>query len=141
MKKRIAKAIVTVITIAVLAGCNSMTAQGYNKTDSTAVSSSMMAAVSGLYKMDYIEVHKIQSIDDFERLTPILENRNGKVIIEISNGTVLDSTGNGIDSCGYYHHYDTEKFSKGDHVQSVFIYNPDTNYIDDILYRMDVLIE
>lgn len=139
MKNRIIKAIVTVITIAVLAGSNNITAKGYNKTDSTAVSSSMMAAVSGLYRMEHIEVHKTQSIDDFERLTPILENRNGKMSIEVIEATVLDDNGNGSDQFGFYVEYDTEKFSAGDKVQSV--YNPDTNYIDDILCRLDTLVE
>lgn len=79
--------------------------------------------------------------EDFDALTPILENRNGNIIIEVSNGTVLDSDGNGTDDCGYYRHYDVEKFSPGDYIQSVFIYNPDTNSTDDILYRVDTLIK
>lgn len=78
---------------------------------------------------------------DFDALTPILENRNGKIIIEVSNGTVSDSEGNGTDDLGYYRHYDSEKFTSGDYVQSVFVYSPDTNSVDDILYRVDTLIK
>lgn len=112
MKNRIVKAVVSVITIAVLAGSNSTTARGHKESDNIMASNSMMAAVSGLYKMEHIGLYKIQSIVDFERLTPILENRNGKMIIEVINGTVLDSTGNGIDTCGYYQHYDVKRFSR-----------------------------
>ena len=53
----------------------------------------------------------------------------------------MDSEENGIDILGNYRHYDMEKFSVGDKVQSVFVYNPKTNFIDDILYRTDTLIE
>lgn len=74
------------------------------------------------------------------KLKEILENRDGKIIIEVSNGTVTDSNGDGIDVCGYYRHYDN-RFSVGDMVQSVFVYNPQNNSVDDILYRVDTLIE
>lgn len=88
-----------------------------------------------------VQIYHIKTDEDFNRLTPVIENRNGKIIIEVSSGTVMDDNGNGIDICGYYRHYDTERFSKGNQVQSIFIYNPDTNYVDDIIYRMDTLIE
>lgn len=133
------KPMIGVLVTVLLVGCNSMTAGKHeetveaSKTDSTATN-------DGLNKWDNTEVYYIQDTEDFNALTPILENRNGKIIIEVIEGIVLDSEGNGIDTCGYYVKYDTEKFSKGDRVQTVFIYNPDTNYIDDILYRIDTLI-
>lgn len=139
MKNRIMKIIIGALVTVLLVGCNSMTAGKQietveaSKTDSTATN-------DGLNKWDNAEVYYIQDTEDFNALTPILENRNEKIIIEVIKGTVLDSEGNGIDTCGYYVKYDTEKFSKGDRVQTVFIYNPDTNYIDDILYRIDTLI-
>ena len=87
------------------------------------------------------EVFYIGSESDHEKLLDALENRNGKIIIEVSNGTVLDNEGNGQDICGYYIKYDSERFSAGDQVQSVFVYNPETNYIDDIVSRTDTLIQ
>lgn len=87
------------------------------------------------------QVYYTMTEKDFDALTPILENRNGKIIIEVSNGTVSDADGNGTDDLGYYRQYDSERFTTGDRVQSVFIYNPDTNSVDDILYRVDTLIE
>lgn len=141
MKNRIIKAIVTMVTIAVLAGSNSMTASGCKETDSTIASGNVMAAGKGLDKLNNIEVYHTQSIEDYNRLTPILENRNGKIIIEVIEATVLDNEGNGCDRFGFYVKYDSGKFSKGDKVKSIFVYNPDTNYTDDFLCRMDVLTE
>ena len=90
---------------------------------------------------DSVQIYQAKTKEEYDRLTHIIENRNGKIIIEVSNGTVSDSEGNGTDDCGYYRHYDSEKFSPSDYVQSVFVYNTDTNSTDDILYRVDTLIE
>lgn len=87
------------------------------------------------------KVYYIYTPEDLECLSHALENRNEKIIIKVSNGTVLDSEGNGVDILGNYRHYDMKNFSVGDKVQSVFVYNPKTNFIDDILYRTDTLIE
>lgn len=78
--------------------------------------------------------------EDYNSLIELLENRKGQVIIEVLPGTVLDNSGNGIDVCGYYIHYDTNRFSANDCVQSILIYNPKNNALDDILYRFDILI-
>lgn len=47
------------------------------------------------------EVYYIFTQEDLECLSHALKNRNEKIIIEVSNGTVLDSEGNGIDTLGY----------------------------------------
>lgn len=72
--------------------------------------------------------------------TEILENRQGKIIIEVIEATVLDDEGNACDDFGFYVKYDSGKYEKGDRVQTAFVYNPETNYLDDILYRVDTLI-
>ena len=87
------------------------------------------------------EVFYIGSESDHEKLLDVLKNRNGKIVIEISTGTVLDTDGNGQDISGYYRKYDSSRFSAGDRVQSIFVYNPENNFIDDILYRLDTKIE
>ena len=87
------------------------------------------------------EVFYIGSDSDHEKLLDALETRNDKIVIEVSSGTVLDDEGNGQDICGYYIKYDSERFSAGNEVQSVFVYNPETNYIDDIVSRTDTLIQ
>lgn len=139
MKNGIIKAIVTMVAVAVLTSSNGIAASGYNETDNIMASSSMTAAGKGLDKLNNIEVYHTQSIEDYNNLTPILENRNGKMIIEVIEATVLDEQGNASDAFGFYVKYDTGQFAKGDKVTSVFVYNPDTNYTDDILYRWDTL--
>lgn len=52
------------------------------------------------------EIFYVGSDSDHDNLLDKLENRNGKIIIEVSNGTVLDAKGNGQDICGYYVKYD-----------------------------------
>lgn len=87
------------------------------------------------------QIFNVNSRQDHFDLLSNLQKRDGSIVIEISKGTVSDIEGNGVDASGYYRHYDTSKFSVGDSVQSVFIYNPDTNYIDDIICRVDTLIK
>lgn len=75
-----------------------------------------------------------------DRITEILENRQGKIIIEVIEAVVIDDDGNACDDFGFYVKYDSGKYEKGDRVQTAFVYNPETNYLDDILYRVDTLI-
>lgn len=88
-----------------------------------------------------VQIYNIGNKHEHDILLDTLENRNGQIIIEIIQGTVLDENGDGVDVCSYYTHYDTDRFSKGDKVQSVFVYDPDNNYIDGILYRVDASME
>lgn len=85
-------------------------------------------------------IYYVTTKKEYDSLFNALENRNGLTIIEISYGSVLDNEGNGVDTLGYYRHYDNSRFAEGDKIQSVFIYNPDTNFTDDILYRVDTLM-
>lgn len=120
--------------------CSSITSN--NITSNSMIDNKQRACIDEMPEIkDNMQIYHIKTKEDFNRLTHIIENRNGRIIIEVSSGTVMDDNGNGIDICGYYRHYDTERFSKGNQVQSIFIYNPDTNYVDDIIYRMDSLIE
>ncbi len=88
-----------------------------------------------------VVVQHTKTQEEYDRLTHIIENRNGKIIIEIIDATVLDNDGNGSDQFGFYVKYDSNRFSKGDKAKSIFVYNTDTNYLDDIVWRMDSLIE
>lgn len=144
---------------ALLVCCNSITAQGQQDsikadnmgsmlgnivsivTDDITVSNEVLAADHSLHKWDNTEIYFTRTQKDYDAMTEILENRKGKIIIEVIEATVLDAEGNGSDQFGFYVKYDSKRFSKGDKVQSVFVYNPDTNYVDDILYRVDSLIE
>lgn len=70
----------------------------------------------------------------------IENNTAGNIIIEISNGTVTGENGDGETDSGYYIHYNGN-YEVNDRVESAFIYNPATQYIDDVLYRQDTKIQ
>ena len=151
--------IIATMATALLVGCNSITIKGQQDnikadnmgsvpdnivssiTDSITVSNEVMATDNGLHGWDNTEIYFTRTQKDYDAMTEILENRNGKIIIEVIEATVLDDEGNGSDQFGFYVKYDSKRFAKGDKVQSVFVYNPETNYVDDILYRVDSLIE
>lgn len=153
------KMIMATMTTVLLVGCNSITVRGQQDsikannmgsmlgnivssiTDNITVSNEAMAAGHSLHGWDNTEIYFTRTQKDYDAMTEVLENRNGKIIIEVIEATVLDDEGNGSDQFGFYVKYDSKRFSKGDKVQSVFVYNPDTNYIDDILYRIDTLIK
>ena len=159
MKNRMVKMIMATMTTVLLVGCNSITVRGQQDsikannmgsmlgnivssiTDNITVSNEAMAAGHSLHGWDNTEIYFTRTQKDYDAMTEILENRNGKIIIEVIQATVLDDEGNGSDQFGFYVKYDSKRFSKGDRVQSVFVYNPETNYVDDILYRVDSLIE
>lgn len=159
MKNRIIKLMIATMATVLLVDCNSITAQGQQDsikadnmgsmlgnivsivTDDITVSNEVLAADHSLHGWDNTEIYFTRTQKDYDAMTEILENRKGKIIIEVIEATVLDNVGNGSDQFGFYVKYDSKRFSKGDKVQSVFVYNPDTNYVDDILYRVDSLIE
>ena len=161
MKKRLVRALLAMMVSVSVIGCNTIktadeTAENDNCIDmNTVISYSGTANGLQLNFEDgtgyYLEipqesesltyVYYICSESDHEKLLEALENRDGKIVVEVSNGTVLDDEGNGQDICGYYIKYDSSRFSAGDQVQSVFVYNPGTNYIDDIVSRTDTLIQ
>lgn len=87
------------------------------------------------------QIYHVNTESDHNKLMDVLENRDGKIIIEVLNGTVINKNGDGVDICGYYIKYDMDNFRVGDKVQSVFVYNAESNAIDDILYRVDTLIQ
>ena len=137
MKKGIMNMMVTTMLVGII-GCNASAAD----TSKTA-SNNIMNDNVGIVQMvkDSVQVHHSKTKEEFDRLTSVIENRNGRIIIEMIDATVLDDDGNGSDSFGFYVKYDSGQFSKGDKVRSVFVYNPDTNYLDDIVCRVDWLIE
>ena len=161
MKKRLVRALLAMMVSVSVIGCNTIktadeTAENDNCIDMNTVIS-YSGTANGLqlnfedgtgYYLEIpqeseslTEVFYICSESDHKKLLEALENRDGKIVVEVSNGTVLDDEGNGQDICGYYIKYNSSRFSAGDQVQSVFVYNPETNYIDDIVSRTDTLIQ
>lgn len=85
-----------------------------------------------------------QIIDANELSLEELESRNGNLIIERTIGVVDDSTnGDGHevnDKNSYICYASVDGISNGDIICTYFIYNPETNYADDILMRFDYII-
>lgn len=78
-----------------------------------------------------------QLYDSSELTEDILANRQGKLIIEKCVGTVKDDEKNGSLEDGNYISYTDVDCTKGDSVITYLIYNPDTNYTDDVVERFD----
>lgn len=93
------------------------------------------------------EMALIQLYDSSELTYDDLANRNGTLIIEECIGVVETPEKDGrvlnfTDPDYYYISYrGVEDCEVGDVILSYFIYNPDTNYEDDILYRFDYIID
>lgn len=134
MRNRIIKVMATVIATVLLTGYNCTTAGEQTETRADSISDNMMT-------WDNTEVYFTRTQSDYDKVTEILKNRNVKIIIEVIEAVVMDDDGNASDSFGFYVKYDSRKYKKGDRVQTAFVYNPETNYLDDILYRVDSLIE
>ena len=93
------------------------------------------------------DMETIQIIDS-NNLTPeMIQRRKGSIIIEKCIGKVTDTEGNGrLLNCTnpdyYYISYKSvENANIGDVILTYFVYNPDNNVEDDILYRFDVIID
>lgn len=161
MKKRIIKGLLAMMISVSVIGCNTINVSERTTGNDNYINLNTVTSYSGTanglqlnftdgtgYYLEIpqesdslTEVFYIGSESDHEKLLDVLKNRNGKIVIEISTGTVLDTDGNGQDISGYYRKYDSSRFSAGDRVQSIFVYNPENNFIDDILYRLDTKIE
>jgi hypothetical protein len=81
--------------------------------------------------------------DSSQLSAEILENRNGNLIIERVVGIVLNDAGDGkvLNTDDPYYNYISYRcignFRTGDIVVTYLYYNPETGYIDDVIYRSD----
>lgn len=80
-----------------------------------------------------------QLYDSSELTEDILANRQGKLIIEKCVGTVTDDEKNGSLEDGSYISYESVDCTKGDTITTYLIFNPDTNYVDDVIERFDYI--
>lgn len=97
---------------------------------------------------ELVEDMEIIQIIDSDKLTmEMLQNRNGKIIIEKVIGQVTDSKGNGrVLNCtspeyDYISYKSVENANIGDVILTYFVYNPDNNIEDDIMERFDLIID
>lgn len=86
------------------------------------------------------EIYYIKSQADYERSTNAITHRDGKIIIQIVQGTVISGNGDGELDTGGYIKYDAD-LKQGDRVETVLVYNPATKFNDDVMYRADTLIK
>lgn len=142
MKNRTIRAMITLLATALLVGCNSMTVDEQTETRADNMTDNVMAETTdNMNAWDNTEVYFTRTKEDYDAMTDVLKNRNGKIIIEVIEAMVLDDDGNASDEFGFYVKYENGKYREGDRVQTVLIYNPDSNFSDDILYTLDTLIE
>ena len=106
-----------------------------------ALTSSSMVTTDTAKTTDFeTEAYFIKSQADYERSTGAIAHRNGKIIIQVVQGTVVSDNGDGELDTGGYIKYDDD-LEMGDRVDTVLVYNPATNFDDDVMYRADTLIE
>lgn len=71
----------------------------------------------------------------------VLEHRAPFAVVETSIATIEGMEEDGklyaYDDNGFYTAYDSQNFSIGGTVRTTFIYNPFSNYTDDIILRFD----
>lgn len=134
MKKRIVIATAVALATAILIGRNTATAE--TRTEDSTVE----------FYQELAENLDILQVYDSSKLTiEDLQNRDGKIFIEECIGVVTANDGSGkLLNCnsGYYISYaSVENAEVGDVVLTYFIYNPDTEYEDDIIARYDYIID
>ena len=87
----------------------------------------------------------ISIINSYDLTIEKLQSRNGKLIIEVVIGQVdnfVTGAGHQLDNPNYYISYKgVEGISNGNIICTYFIYNPENNYEDDIMYRYDYIID
>ena len=88
------------------------------------------------------EIYYINSVEDFDRCTYAVQNRNGKIIIEVVHAVVTSDNGDArITADGSYIKYSADDVQTGDYMETVLVYNPATNFDDDVMYRADTFLK
>lgn len=93
----------------------------------------------------YSKANHIEIINSCDLTIEELQSRNGKLIIEVVIGQVdnfVTGAGHVLDNPDFYISYKgVEGISNGNIICTYFIYNPENNYEDDIMYRYDYIID
>lgn len=94
-----------------------------------------------------IKPSRVQVYDCADLTLETLQNRKGNIIIEKCLGKVIDSKGSGYllnptdPDHDYISYASISKANVGDIVETYFIYNPETNIEDDIIFRFDYITD
>ena len=136
MKNRIVKAMMISVTMMMMVtGCEDTAKSNDVKSIETSVE-----LPQNMTDDFQTEIYYIDSQEESDKCYEALQHREGKIIIEVVTGTVTGENGDGqIDYQGYIKYHGG--LAVETRVESVMIYNPDNNYIDDIMYKADTIIE
>lgn len=143
-KKFLVLSMITMVATGVFSGCN---IKAVEPVKVEAAEKLVEVGSLDFYRELSEEIGAIEIVDSADLSLEDLENRKGKIIIEKCIGVVENSDGDGrVLNCAdpdyYYISYrSVEDFQEGDTILTYFIYNPDTNYTDDILERFDYVID
>lgn len=125
MRNRIVKVIAMVLATVLLTGADCTTAGEQAETRADSILDNVLSdTIDNMIEWDNTEVYFTHAKADYDRMTEILENRKGKIIIEVIEATVSDDDGNACDDFGFYVKYDSGKYEKGDRVQTAFCIQP-----------------
>ena len=113
----------------------------------TLLATTTIAAVTITTPIQATEIPSVQVYDSSDLTLEMLQNRNGNIVIEKCLGTVIDEHGNGYllnptdPDHDYISYASVENAEKDDNIVTYFIYNPETNTEDDIIFRFDYIME
>ena len=90
----------------------------------------------------YRDFDFLQEYETEELTADILNNRNGNIVMEKCIGRVTSENGDGeiLNGNGYIS-YTGINAKKGNVILTYFVYNPDSNFEDDIISRFDYIID
>ena len=136
MKNRIVKAMMISVTMMMMVtGCEDTAKSNDVKSIETSVE-----LPQNMTDDFQTEIYYIDSQEESDKCYEALQHRKGKIVVEVVTGTVTGENGDGqIDYQGYIKYHGD--LAVGTRIESVMIYNPNNNYIDDIMYRADTIIE
>lgn len=143
MKNRIVKVMMISVTMMMMVtGCKSTTKNSDNTVKSNDLKSieTSIELPQNMTDDFQTEIYYIDSQEESDKCYEALQHRDGKIVIEVVTGTATNENGDGqIDYQGYIKYHGD--LAVGTRVETVMVYNPDNNYIDDIMYRADTIIE
>ncbi len=91
-----------------------------------------------------IPMPKVKVVSEKRFTKKVVSKRKGKniLLIEKIKGRVVDAGKHGRTSEGHYISYTmVEDAKKGDTVITYCIFNPENNYVDDVIYRYDFVLK
>ena len=131
---------ISITSMMMITGCNNTTENIKDNATSKDVQRTDIELSLDTFKDFQTEVYYIDSKEESDKCYNALEHRDGKIIIEVVTGTVTNENGDGkIDYQGYIKYHGD--LPAGTRVETMMVYNPANNYIDDVMYRADTIIE